>query len=144
VLTNGLRIATELAGIAGVTVAMPGGRVRWEALSLVGPLGGAVFDEVNVQKAFVGASGFTMESGLSDATEEEAQIKRLMVAAARQVIGIVDHTKWRRAAFATFCRLDRLHLVLADAAAPREMVDQVRQRGIDVRLISVPPPGTSE
>jgi len=142
VLTNGLRIATELAGFPGITVAMPGGWVRWEALSVVGPLGDGVFDKVNVQKAFVGASGFTLESGLSDATEEEAQIKRLMVGAAREVIGIVDHTKWRRTAFATFCRTDRLHIVLSDDRAPSEMVDEVRGRGIDVRLFTPQGPGS--
>ena len=73
---------------------MLGGRVRWEALSVVGQLGDGLFDRINVQKAFVGAAGFTLESGLTDATEEEAQIKRSMVAAAREVIAIVDHTKW--------------------------------------------------
>ena len=57
---------------------MPGGFVRWEALSLVGQIGDAVFDRVNVQKAFLGAAGFALDSGLSDATEEEAQIKRVM------------------------------------------------------------------
>ena len=77
VITNGLRIAQELAGIPGITVAMPGGFVRWEALSVVGPLGDGLFRKVNVQKAFLGAAGFSLESGLSDATEEEAQIKRV-------------------------------------------------------------------
>ena len=86
---------------------MLGGRVRWEALSVVGQLGDGLFRRVNVQKAFLGAAGFTLESGLADATEEEAQIKRSMVAAAREVIAIVDHTKWERAAFATFCPTDR-------------------------------------
>ncbi len=55
----------------------------------------------------MGAAGFTLESGLSDATPEEAQIKRLMVAMPRaRSSRIVDHTKWERAAFATFCRTD--------------------------------------
>ena len=39
VVTNSIRIASELAGHPGVTVLMLGGRVRWEALSVVGPLG---------------------------------------------------------------------------------------------------------
>ena len=86
---------------------MLGGRVRWEALSVVGQLGDGLFSRINVQKAFLGAAGFTLESGLADATDEEAQIKRSMVAAAREVIAIVDHTKWERAAFATFCPTDR-------------------------------------
>jgi DeoR/GlpR family transcriptional regulator of sugar metabolism len=134
VITNGLRIAQELAGIPGITVAMPGGFVRWEALSVVGPLGDGLFRKVNVQKAFLGAAGFSLESGLSDATEEEAQIKRSMADAARQVIGIVDSTKWGRSAFATFCRLGDLSAVIADDGAPAATVVALRERGIEVHL----------
>jgi len=36
VITNGLRLASDLAGHPGITVLMLGGRVRWEALSVVG------------------------------------------------------------------------------------------------------------
>ncbi len=135
IITNGLRIASELAGHPGITVLMLGGRVRWEALSVVGQLGDGLFDRINVQTAFLGAAGFTVESGLSDATDEEAQIKRSMVAAAREVIAIVDHTKWERAAFATFCPTDKIAIVLTDAAAPAGMVADLAQRNIDVRLV---------
>ncbi len=135
VVTNGIRIASELAGHPGIVVLMPGGRVRFEALSLIGPLGGSIFKRINVQKAFVGAAGFTIESGLSDAIEEEAQIKRSMVGAAREIVAIVDHTKWGRAASATFCRTDRINAVITDPAAPPEMVQMLRRRGIRVHLI---------
>jgi len=135
IITNGLRIASELAGHPGITVLMLGGRVRWEALSVVGQLGDGLFDRINVQKAFLGAAGFTVESGLADATDEEAQIKRSMVSAAREVIAIVDHTKWGRAAFATFCSTDQIGLVLTDIAAPTDMVEELRRRTIDVRLV---------
>jgi len=134
VITNGLRIAAELAGYPGITDVMPGGFVRWEALSVVGPLGDGLFRKVNVQKAFMGAAGFTIASGLSDATPDEAQIKRLMVGGAHEVIAIVDHTKWQRAAFATFCRTEELTTVLSDREAPRAMVEELEARGIGVRL----------
>jgi DeoR/GlpR family transcriptional regulator of sugar metabolism len=135
VITNGLRIASELAGYPGIIVLMLGGRVRWEALSVVGQLGDGLFSRINVQTAFLGAAGFTPESGLADATDEEAQIKRSMVDAARQVIAIVDHTKWERAASATFCATDGIGLVITDDGAPATMVTALRTRGIEVRLI---------
>lgn len=135
VVTNSIRIASELAGHPGVTVLMLGGRVRWEALSVVGPLGDGVFRRVNVQKAFLGAAGFTVESGLSDAMEEEAQIKRAMVAAAREVYALVDSTKWGRVASATFCRTDRLSGVFTDDEAPPAMVAALREAAVDVREI---------
>ncbi len=143
VVTNGLRIASELAGHPGITVALPGGYVRWEALSVVGPLGAGIFERINVQKAFMGAAGFTMETGLSDATDEEAQIKRLMVGKAREVIAVVDHTKWERSAFATFCRTEKLTAVVCDDESPTEMLDLLRKQGIDVRIARQPLVGGS-
>ena len=135
VVTNSIRIASELAGHPGITVLMLGGRVRWEAQSLVGPLCDGVFRRVNEQKAILGAAGFSIEAGLSDAMEEEAQIKRSMVAAAREVFAVVDHTKWGRVASATFCRTDRLTGVFTDDEAPADMVVALRDAGVDVREI---------
>jgi DeoR family transcriptional regulator of aga operon/DeoR family fructose operon transcriptional repressor len=134
VLTNGLRIASELAGHRGITVAMPGGFVRWEAMSVVGPLGGGLLEKVNIQKAFMGASGITLETGLSDATEEEAQIKRLIVDGASEVVALIDHTKWGRSAFATFCPTDKLTAVVTDLEPPAEMADALRERRVLVHV----------
>jgi DeoR/GlpR family transcriptional regulator of sugar metabolism len=135
VITNGLRIASELAGHPGITVVMPAGFLRWEALSLVGPLGAGLFEKVNIQKAFMGAAGFSIDAGLSDATEEEAQIKRLMVEGASEVVGLVDRTKWGRAAFSTFCETADLDAVVTDAGSPAAMIAEIRRRGIDVRQV---------
>jgi DeoR/GlpR family transcriptional regulator of sugar metabolism len=55
-----------------------------------------------------------------------------MVAAAREVHAIVDHTKWGRVASATFCPTDGLTRVLTDAAAPDEMSDALVEMGIEV------------
>ena len=134
VITNGLRIASELAGNRGMTVALPGGFVRAEAMSVVGPLGGGLLERVNIQKAFMGAAGFTLDTGLSDATDEEAQIKRLIVGAASEVVALVDHTKWGRSAFATFCPTDRLTAVVTDDEAQSGMVNALRERGVLVHL----------
>jgi len=139
VMTNGLRIASELSGCQGVSVAVPGGWVRWEARSVVGALGDAIFGRVNIQRAFVGAAGFTIESGLSDASDEEAQIKRSMVMAAREVVAIVDHTKWGRTAVATFCPTSRITTFITDSRANPELIAALREMSIDVRLVTPKP-----
>jgi DeoR/GlpR family transcriptional regulator of sugar metabolism len=138
VITNGIRIAQELAGSPGIRVLMLGGWLRWEALSLVGPLGDGVFSRINVQAAFVGAAGFSLDSGLSDATEEEAEIKRAMVHAAREVVAIVDHTKWGRAAFSTFCQVDTIDRVVTDPDAPRDMIETLRGQDVDIVVADLP------
>jgi len=132
VVTNGMRVAMELAGRPGITVLMPGGTVRWEAFSLVGAWGEAILRQVNIQKAFVGAKGLTLEEGLTDVNPEEVRMKRALVEAAKEVIAILDHTKWGRVAFATFCPLERVRLVITDDQAPPDLVEAVRRRGVEV------------
>jgi len=137
VLTNGIRIAAELAGLPGITVLMPGGVLRWEAFSLVGEWGDAILRRVHIQTAFVGAVGFTLDQGLTDVNAGEAEFKRLLVEAARRVVAVIDHTKWDRVAFTTFCPADRLDLMITDPAAPAAMVEAVRGRGVEVRTVEV-------
>lgn len=131
-VTNSIRIASELAIRPDISVLLMGGRVRGRSLSLVGQLGDAVLERVNVQKAFLGAGGFTLEEGLTETTEEEAQIKRAMVEAVREVYAIVDSSKWGRVASATFCRPEALTGVISDAGAPEEMVRELKGKGIKV------------
>jgi len=106
--------------------------MRWEALSVVGPWGDGFFRRINIARAFLGAAGFTIQSGLTDATEEEAQIKRAMVSGAIEVTGIVDHSKWGRAMLATFCRSERIARIVTDAPAGDELVEAVRRAGIEL------------
>ena len=138
VITNGLRIASELAGVVGVTVVMPGGFVRWEAMSVVGPLGEGLFSRVNIHRAFLGAAGFTVEAGLADATQDEADIKRLMADHAREVIGVIDHTKWDRTAFATFCPSERVAAIISDAAPSPATQSDLQRIGLKVIVAAEP------
>jgi DeoR/GlpR family transcriptional regulator of sugar metabolism len=52
------------------------------------------------------------------------------------VIAIVDHTKWERAAFATFCAVDQVGTVLTDPGSPTRMIEALMARGVDVRIVS--------
>jgi hypothetical protein len=133
VITNGLRIAAELAGFPGITVVMPGGFVRWEALSVVGPLGDGLFRKVNVQKAFMGAAGFSLASGLSDATSEARRSSALMVAGAHESC---DRRSHEVAASGLRDLLPHRgpHGRPRRRTHPAAMVKALRDRGIDVRL----------
>ena len=133
IVTNSIRLAMEMSVRPDIGVLLMGGRVRGRSLSLVGQLGDGVLRRVNVQKAFVGAAGLTAEDGLTETTEEEAQIKRAMVAAAREVYALVDNSKWGRVASATFCRPEELTGVFTDAGAPGEMLEGLRGMGIEVQ-----------
>jgi DeoR/GlpR family transcriptional regulator of sugar metabolism len=135
VVTNGLRIGMELTGTPGISVLMPGGMLRPESLSLVGTWGQAVFQQIHISKAFVGARGFTFNEGLTDVSGEEVNLKRSIIDIAKEVIAIIDYSKWDQLAFATFCPLERIGLIITDAKVPQKMVEQVQSKSIDVLVV---------
>lgn len=132
VVTNGLRIGMELINAPGISLLIPGGMLRQESFSLVGKWGKSVLQQIHISKAFLGAKGFTFNEGLTDVHGEEVELKRALVEAAKEVIAIIDHSKWDQVAFATFCPLERLSLIITDTQAPAAMVEQARGKGIEV------------
>ncbi|MCZ7574150.1 MAG: DeoR/GlpR family DNA-binding transcription regulator [Ardenticatenaceae bacterium] len=134
VVTNSIYIALELEDASDVTVVVPGGIMRRGTLSLVGQLGEEGLTKFNIQKGFFGAKGITLNEGLTDVNAFEVQLKRIMVRMAKQVIAIVDHSKWGRVAFASFASVDQLDMVITDAKAPEELVGKLRERGVEIVL----------
>jgi len=48
---------------------------------------------------------------------------------------MVDSSKFGKVAFATVATLDQVQRVITDAAAPAEMLDALRDRGIGVLVV---------
>ena len=135
VVTNGLRIALELADSPGVHVMIPGGSLRKESLSVVGTWGEPSLQQINIHKAFLGAKGFTITEGLTDVSNDEVKLKQAFARAAKRVIAIVDASKWGQIALATICKLDAIDLIITDQQAPPNMVDTVRTAGNEIILV---------
>jgi len=132
VITNGILVALALLDIPGITVLMPGGFLRRDSVSLVGDEGHDFVEKFNFQKGFFGAKGLTLEQGLTDVNSAEVAVKRDLVARARQVIAIVDSSKWERVGFASFASIDQVDCVITGEGAPADMIAALREAGIDV------------
>jgi len=143
VITNSLAVANELVDAHSVTVLMPGGFLRRDTLSLVGPQPAdpsagrydAILKDFNVQTAFVGAKGLSFEKGLTDVNSLEVATKRELVRLAHRLIAVVDGSKWGQVSFVSFASLDQVHMVITDSSAPADMVAVLRERNIDVIVV---------
>ena len=135
IITNSIAVAQEMLDAPGVSVVVIGGTLRRETASLLGPEGVAAVQRFNVQKGFFGAHGLTLDEGLTDVSADEADMKRPMVARCRQVIAVIDATKWGRVGVASFATLGQINRVITDLHAPEAQVAAVRQHGVDVLLV---------
>jgi DeoR family transcriptional regulator of aga operon len=132
VVTNGLRVASALADAAGVSVIVPGGMLRLAAMSLVGDFASAVLRTTSIGKGFFGARGVNLDRGLMDLNPEEVRIKRELAEVCERVIGVFDHTKWRKKALLSFVPTQRIGAIVTDAGAPADLIQEWRDHQIEV------------
>lgn len=135
IVTNGLAVAQEMLDAPGVTVVMAGGRVRRDTASLVGSGGLDILRKFNIQKGFFGAHGITVQDGLTDVSADEAAVKRRWVGMCRQVIAVLDATKWGKVGLLSFAPLEQVSAVISDGDAPADLVDAIRARGVNIILV---------
>lgn len=135
IVTNSLAVAQEMLDAPDVTVVMSGGRVRRETASLVGVDGLEMLRKFNIQKGFFGAHGITVDDGLTDVSADEAEVKRKLAEMCRQVVAVLDATKWGKVGLVSFACLDQIQTVISDTHAPAELVEQVRASNTEIILV---------
>jgi DeoR/GlpR family transcriptional regulator of sugar metabolism len=93
ILTPALKVAIELARRPAIRVILSGGTVGHASLSCQGALAAAALERCHVQKAFFSCRGVDPGRGLSEASMEQADLKRNMMNLAGQTILLADHSK---------------------------------------------------
>ncbi|MDJ0319040.1 DeoR/GlpR family DNA-binding transcription regulator [Pseudarthrobacter sp. PS3-L1] len=114
VVTNSLRVADVFhRGAARSTVILTGGE-RTPSDALVGPLATAALRKLHLDVLFLGVHGVDPDAGLTTPNVLEAETDRALVAAARRVVVLADHTKWGTVGISTIAKLEEADEVISD------------------------------
>jgi DeoR family transcriptional regulator, aga operon transcriptional repressor len=134
VVTNALNIAGELAIRADLKLVVTGGTARPESYELVGPVAEQALERLNLDVAFVGVDGITVDAGLTTHHEVEAHTNRALIERARHVVVVTDSSKLGRVAFAQIAPLDVVDELVTDDAAPPEAIRALTDAGVLVTV----------
>ncbi len=74
--------------------------------------------DVNIDIAFMAASGFTTDTGFTSGTFTECELKREVVAKARKTILLIDSSKIGRTMPYTFAQLSDMDIIVSDGGLP--------------------------
>ncbi len=132
VVTTGIWTALELLGTRDVHVVLTGGYVRNTTGSITGAVTQQVLESFHIQKAFLGAWGLSLDEGLTDTHLAEVELKQAILGRAKEVVAVLDGTKFGRLGLASFATLEQIDCLVTDSSAPGEMVEALRARGIQV------------
>ncbi len=129
VVTHALPIALQLAGRPSITVHLLGGVIRGRTLAAVGSWAERDVQDVFADVAFLGTNGLTIEQGLTTPDLVEAGVKRALVAAARRVVVLADHTKMGRTDFAHVAPLSAIDTLISDTDLEPELAEEIEAAG---------------
>ncbi|MCG2587452.1 MAG: DeoR family transcriptional regulator [Bacteroidetes bacterium] len=132
VMTNAINLALKLGNLESMSVMLTGGLLRKESFSLVGPEAEATISNYYFDKLFLGVDGLDINFGLTTPNPMEAQLNRIMVERAQQVIAITDSSKFGRHSFSYICDVDVISTLITDTNISVEFERELLRRNIDV------------
>ncbi|MBW5446849.1 DeoR family transcriptional regulator [Cohnella sp. CFH 77786] len=131
VLTNSIKVATELAAKEKIEVISTGGLLAQRSLSFVGPLAERSLEAYHVDKLFFSCKGVHPERGVSESNELQGRVKQRMIGIADQVILLADASKIGVQAFTHVADWGEIDAVITDRSAAEETVDMLKEKRIE-------------
>jgi DeoR family transcriptional regulator of aga operon len=127
-----LNIISQLIQLNSINLIIPGGYLRKNSLSLVGPLAEKNLQILYVDKVFLGVDGFDTRHGIYTPNIEEAYFNEIMIKISKEVIVICDSSKFFRRSLAYICGISKIHCVITDNGIPDEDKKRLEDAGIKV------------
>ncbi len=134
VIPTGIWTAMELMGSQNINVLLPGGYLRHTTGSISGVQNSVFFKNLNVQKAFLGASGISNKMGVMDNHLMEIDLKKYVVANVPEIIVLADGSKFLQTGLATYAHLQNVSKVITDNSAPKSVISDLRRAGVEVLI----------
>ncbi|HEX7745195.1 MAG TPA: DeoR/GlpR family DNA-binding transcription regulator [Micromonosporaceae bacterium] len=132
VVVNSPVLATILGPRPNITVLLLGGRLRGRTLAAVDDWALRPLADLYVDVAFMGTNGCSVERGLTTPDQAEASVKRAMIAAARRVVVLADHTKVGNDNLARFGSLSDVDVLITDSGLDAELATELEEAGVRV------------
>jgi len=137
IVTNSPPIVCALQRSPNVAVIATGGELQKEAHYLSGVWAQHALSEIRVDKAVLGVSAIDPAYGISTSTQAEAQLKRMILKAARVRIALADHTKFGRQGFAFVGPVTDFDILVTDSETDPKHLGALREAGLELIVAEV-------
>ncbi len=113
IITNGVKTAFELSQ-AGLDTVCTGGSLSVASASLTGIETVKCVNKYNVDLFFLSCRALSIERGISESSEEVAEVKAAMAERSRKNVLLVDSAKFDKTAFCTLDIMKKINYVITD------------------------------
>ena len=132
VVTNGVNVSLELSQNKSATVNLVGGELNRNNLCVSGAGALEHLRNINIDVAFMAASGYTVEDGFTNGSYYEYELKRHIVQKAKKTIVLMDSTKRGKTMTYTFCRPEEVDVLIMDKKPDAELLKVAKATGMQI------------
>lgn len=131
-ISNSLPLVSELVNYPNIRISLIGGDLNRERKATYGKIAEQNFEAYRTDKAFIGADGVSLTSGLSSYDEAEAHVTQLMANNAATVFLLCDSSKLENDSYIQFADLSLFDYLITDNQCPKQLIHTYREAGIRI------------
>lgn len=130
IFTTGPSIALELCRLHNPVVTLCCGTINRKNLALSGQNTLEMLEKINIDIAFIGVSGCSVEAGFTCGTESDMLVKRKVIHKARTSVIMCGQEKFSHLMPYTFAELKDVDYVITDGNTPAAFQQAARDAGV--------------
>lgn len=132
IITNSIDIAAVLCHRENVNLLITGGNLRFTTRAMVGHITEEVLKNFRVDKAFIGANGISLESGITTPNLAEAKTKRAMMNVSNKVIIVADSTKFNKVCLSVIAPASEITSIITTNKVDNKLLKEFENLGLEV------------
>ncbi|MCT1540932.1 DeoR/GlpR family DNA-binding transcription regulator [Lysinibacillus capsici] len=136
VVTNSLPVAFDLIG-SNIEVILLGGKVRDSEKSVTSNEFLFRFEHLNINKAFICASGVSIEKGISDFSLDEAITRKQIISISQKVYVATDSSKFNKDVAIQVCPVDDVDVIITDDALSKKTIQHFSEKGVQIKTVNM-------
>jgi len=130
--TTGPGIALELCRLSNPVVTLCCGTINRKNLALSGQNTLEMLEKINIDLAFIGVSGCSVDAGFTCGTESDMLVKRMVIRKARTSVLLCDKTKFSRLMPYTFATMEDVDYLITDGEPPAAFAAAAKAAGVEL------------
>lgn len=135
VITNSLKVVEELKNSKWVKVICLGGILRKRTSSFIGNQALKQLENLYANKAIISCTAINKNFGITDDSEEEAEIRKVMINNSEQIFLLVDNTKFDDLESHKICSFEKINKLITDKNLLKEWQEILENNKIEFQCV---------
>ncbi len=132
IITNSVEILLDLPVGNDWKVISTGGKYHQDSMSFRSISTISSVDNYHVDLAVMSCKGFDIVNGITDTSEDNAELKKAFIRSANRRILAVDYTKFDKTSFVKICNTEDVDVVVTDTAPSNKWITELETKKIEL------------